>query len=173
MAADVFYLRDFKEKFTYYSYIAWAILAGVYLFMRSHAHAVAAGGDYAVSLTHLVPNIIGNLWGYVSLLVFGENSLPFYTATRNMLRGQMVVAVLLLLVITAILLLGIYHNRRRIVVYVKHDRIMIFSIVFLIISLVPFLGLGNIAPRYSYLSTVGFVLFAVYIVERIYSKLER
>jgi hypothetical protein len=48
-------------------------------------------------------------------------------------------------------------------------KLVSFSILFIFISLVPFLGLGNIAERYEGLATVGFAMLVVVILKKIAS----
>jgi len=52
----------------------------------------------------------------------------------------------------------------------KNDRkIILFSLSFSMVSLLPFLGLGNIALRYQYVGAVGFVFFFVFILRKLYA----
>lgn len=50
-------------------------------------------------------------------------------------------------------------------------KIVIFGSLFFIISLLPFLGLGNITSRYSYLSSFGFILLLVFFLKKTYEYL--
>lgn len=50
---------------------------------------------------------------------------------------------------------------------IEQDRkIVIFGFLFFIIALLPFLGLGNMTSRYSYLSSVGFVILLAFFLKK-------
>lgn len=49
-------------------------------------------------------------------------------------------------------------------------KILLFGSLFFLISLSPFLGFGNIAPRYVYLASFGIVLIFVWLIQEIYNK---
>ncbi len=53
----------------------------------------------------------------------------------------------------------------------EEQRIFVFCSLFFLITLLPFLGLGNITSRYSYLSSVGFVLLLVFLGKKLYDYL--
>jgi hypothetical protein len=53
----------------------------------------------------------------------------------------------------------------------KDRKIVIFGCLFFLIALLPFLGLGNIASRYSYLSSIGFVILLGLFLEKIFAGL--
>jgi len=54
---------------------------------------------------------------------------------------------------------------------VDSRRIIIFGFMFSFISLLPFLGLGDITSRYSYLATFGFVLVFIVLLNKLYDYL--
>ena len=43
-------------------------------------------------------------------------------------------------------------------------RLVVFAILFCFIALIPFLGLGNIAERYSSLGSIGFAIFGALVL---------
>ena len=45
----------------------------------------------------------------------------------------------------------------------RDRRIVIFGLAFFVIALLPFLGLGNLSPRYGYLASVGVVFLLVFV----------
>jgi hypothetical protein len=50
----------------------------------------------------------------------------------------------------------------------KDRKVIIFGFLFFLIALLPFLGLGNMTPRYSYLSSVGFIILLAIFMKKIY-----
>ena len=44
---------------------------------------------------------------------------------------------------------------------------MLFAILFSFVSLIPFLGLGNITERYTYLASVGFAILLIIILDKV------
>lgn len=155
-------------------YIPFVALVPLYLFIRAKAGTVAAGGDYSYNISHLLANIVGNLGGYLGMYVVGEPFIPFYTVLRESLRSSWVLISILLIVILVILVgIGIFLKRKIILWYKPSDvaKLFLFSILFLIITLLPFLGLGNISERYGYLSSVGYAFLLVIVVRLLLMRL--
>jgi hypothetical protein len=53
----------------------------------------------------------------------------------------------------------------------EEGRILMFGILMYLTSLIPFLGLGNMTSRYSYLSSVGFVIIATFALHKLYTHI--
>ena len=53
----------------------------------------------------------------------------------------------------------------------EERRIVVFGFLFFVIALLPFLGLGNITSRYSYLATAGLVILLTLFLKKTYSYL--
>lgn len=140
-----------------------------YLGLRFLAQSHWFNGDYSYNLLKLPYNIVGNIIGYLLLALFGSASLPFYQGLRNFSKGHMIFAVFAsIIVILAITMIYRMIIRKM----VKEERkILIFGSMFFIISLLPFLGLGNITSRYSYLSSVGFIILFVFFLKKLYNYL--
>jgi hypothetical protein len=141
----------------------------LYPFIRIATHSLPPSGDYSYSLSHLIPNVVGNFIGYLGLMLVGEPSLPLYSFMRDTLKTEtLYVAVVL---IAALLLVGfalfVFRAKLKNLLENQTFRLGLFAILFSFISLIPFLGLGNITERYSYLASVGFVILAVVILSRI------
>ncbi len=164
------YVRDFKlsRKHTLLL-LPFYILLPVYFMVRIMTHAFSGGGDYSYNLLHFLPNVFGNLIGYVGLFIFGERFLSFYEPLRTSLRSESVVILVILLALLFLVTFAAISFRKNIRKSLIHAdiKIIVFSILFLCISLLPFLGLGNIAQRYGYLSSVGFVLLVVVLIRRL------
>lgn len=126
-----------------------------YLFIRYVSHSHWLSGDYNYNLFRLPFNVFGNALGYVSLILFGSISLPWYQLVRNGLRLHVGVA-MLIIVLAGLIMLFLFRNCYRILK--KEDRkIILFGSAFFILALLPFLGLGNMSSRYSYLSSIGII----------------
>lgn len=138
----------------------------IYLIVRYFASSHWLSGDYNYNLLKLPFNVLGNAFGYLFLTVFGPISTPLYIAVRSGLKGHIVIAVLVIIILGFIIKL-MYKNYYRLLS--KEDRrIFLFGFFFFVISLLPFLGLGNMSSRYSYLSSIGIVFIFVVILKRLY-----
>ena len=69
----------------------------------------------------------------------------------------------------AIVFAGLFLGRVIVGRLTKDERkIVIFGFLFFTISLLPFLGLGNITSRYSYLASVGFAIVFAFFFKKLY-----
>jgi hypothetical protein len=154
---------------TILSYLPFAVLTALYPIVRIASHVAAYGGDYAYNLAHLIPNFVGNFIGYFGLMLVGEPFLPLYTASRNLFRQEVLLFALLLGLVIFALATTLFFKRRAFSAIYKHEtfRLALFALLFSFISLVPFLGLGNLAERYAGLAAVGFALLVVVIFAKI------
>jgi hypothetical protein len=140
-----------------------------YLIIRFIAQSHWTGGDYSYNLIKLPFNFIGNGLGYLFLTLLGPASLSFYEKLRSVSRSHVPVAVLgaILILVIAIKLYQLMVKKME----SGNRKIIIFGLLFSFVSLLPFLGLGDITSRYSYLSTFGFVLVFVVLLNQLYSYL--
>lgn len=139
--------------------------AAVRWFAQSHWFS----GDYNYNVLKFPLNAAGNLFGYVSLTVLGSYAMPLYEVVRRVLREHVVFS--LMLGIGIIALWVAFRGALRWNMPARDRALMRFAFGFSLIALLPFLGLGNIAPRYGYLASVGFVLLAVYGIRQAYRYL--
>lgn len=156
----------FKNKIPYLFFLPDIL----YLIMRYSAGSHWFNGDYSYNLFKLPFNLVGNSMGYFVLALFGPISLPFYGILRSISREHILVSALIvgLAVIGVVLVYKFYvKNLHKI-----DKRILIFSICFFMISLIPFLGLGNLAARYSYLASIGVVFLLVFVINKLYLVLK-
>ncbi len=138
----------------------------IYLAMRFIAGSHWLSGDYNYNLLKLPFNIAGNAIGYVSLLLIGPFSEPFYQALRSVLRGHVLVA---FVVTVMAFFVAAFIYKMSIKILKKNEiKIVLFGAFFSIITLLPFLGLGNISSRYSYLASIGIVFLLVFFVNKLY-----
>jgi O-antigen ligase len=161
-----FNFKDLKKK-VYYLLLAPIPL---YLAMRFMAQSHWLSGDYSYNIFKLPLNFIGNVIGYFGVVSVGTISIPLYESLRNLGREN-IFGTLLISTIAIIAGLIIY---KKIIPKISSEgqRIILFGSLFFIISLLPFLGLGNITSRYSYLASLGFILIFVYGIKKIYEYLE-
>lgn len=140
-----------------------------YLILRFVSGSHWFSGDYSYNILKLPFNVIGNIFGYFVLDFFGVGSLRFYEVLRNFSKTHIIFATLESAVLIFIVVL-LYKN-----VFKKlgdeEKKIFAFGFLFFIISLLPFLGLGNIASRYSYLSAMGFAMIFAIFVKKIFGFL--
>jgi hypothetical protein len=167
---DIFICKEkiLKDKILL-SYIPFAIFTVSYPFVRLATHAVNFNGDYSYNLLHLVPNFAGNFFGYFGLFIFGESFIRYYLLLRDILREQsFYIAVFLIVVLVVFIVLLILNKHKIRKIYQDQDlRLMVFSILFSFVALIPFLGLGNLAERYSYLSAFGFTLLLIVLIKKL------
>lgn len=167
---EYIYEENFKDKLfknVYPSILLLPILP--YLGLRFISQSHWLNGDYSYNLLKLPYNIIGNAIGYFMLDLSGPASLSVYQTFRNFSKGHVLVSILVFPIIAYILYLGyrmIYKKMEK-----DEQKIIIFGFLFFITALLPFLGLGNIASRYSYLSSVGFILLFVFFLKKLHRYL--
>lgn len=153
---------SFFKKIEYYL----LFLPGIfYLIIRYASQSHWLSGDYNYSFLKLPLNVAGNLFGYLSLVVIGPLSLALYQNLRSLLRDNLITSS----IIITVLLLGIYIGKSAFLNLEKKDRkIIVFGMLFFAISLIPFLGLGNITSRYSYLASFGAVIILTLLFKKLY-----
>jgi hypothetical protein len=157
---DYFITKPKKSMKTVWEYAPFVLLIPLYALVRFLTHTFSAGGDYSYNLVHLIPNFVGNTFGYVGLFLVGKNFFPLYDFLRESLRGQLLLFGGIFIVASLLVFFIWKVGKKKLRTYIKsnHGNIFAFGIVFGLVSLLPFLGLGNIADRYLYLASVGFCL---------------
>lgn len=163
----IFGNSNFKESRNTYIKLLLPLLP--YLILRFVANSHWFSGDYSYNVFKLPYNIVGNVIGYVALDVLGPISLPIYEALRSFGREHVLLAILASFVAIPLFVKGYILLMKK--VTIDEKKVVVFAILFFIISLLPFLGLGNITSRYSYLSSFGAVLLLVFLVSKLYSHL--
>ena len=165
--SDFFVLKvKIFSKRTLLSYVPLLAMSILYPFVRLFAHSVTFGGDYSYSPIHLVPNVVGNFLGYLFLFIFGEPSLYYYNLARTTLREEQlfVGAFIAVALIVLLAVLFLTKERAKKLYSNKNFQLCLFLLLFIFVSLVPFLGLGNISERYSYLASPAFAMLSVLII---------
>lgn len=157
----------FLKKKAYYLMVLFPLLP--YGVLRYSANSHWLSGDYSYNLLKLPFNFIGNILGYFMLSSAGPAAFPLYEKLRDVSRENLVVAIIgsLVIVFVSVILYRFIFKKLEI----SERRLMTFSAAFFIVSLLPFLGLGNITSRYSYLASFAFCLVFVIIVRKLYNYL--
>lgn len=165
LAVDTLLLKRKLQKFDINIYIPLVVLDMMYFVMRSISHVVSVGGDYSYSIPHFIPNIIGNFVGYFSIFVFGHYALPWYTLLRANAK-PFSVGIIVLVVIVGITL-GMYLLKKRSSIKIDNWSPIVFTFAWMVIALLPFLPLGNIAPRYGYVSSIGYCILLGFLFKKV------
>lgn len=159
-------LTQIKRKI-YYPLLALPIIP--YLLLRFTSGSHWLNGDYNYNLVKLPFNFIGNIFGYLALIIFGQSSLGFYEKIRTFSKGHMAISFLISIIVLFAFALVIRLILKK--VSKKDKEIIVFGFLFFVLALLPFLGLGNITSRYSYLATFGIVLLIVLFFKKSYAYL--
>lgn len=147
-----------------YPYLVALGIILLYLFLRLNAHAAGFSGDYDYNVGKAIPNSIGNYLGYVAMFFLGENSLAAYNFVRDNLRAY----ALLLSVIGCFFIAfvaGFTLEHKEKIRLGNRTKLFIFGFLFSIVSLLPYLPLGNITLRYLYLASFGFIVMILCILD--------
>ena len=137
--------------------IFFLLLIPLYWWLRSAANAVAPAGNYAINLMALPFNSIGNSMGYIAMSLFGPNAATFFWNLRELVKANPIAGIVL--VFPFILILS---RIRKFAL----DKSVWFWISVFIFSLIPHLGLGNIAERYGYIASSAVATIAVIVLGR-------
>lgn len=154
-------LAQLKQLKFWYPYFGFLLITLVYLGLRLQANAAGFSGDYNYNLAKLLPNSVGNFVGYVLSFFLGTWALPLYTGLREGLRSSSllisgILGVILIGLIGTIIATKAYEK-----IKIKEWSIELFGLLFIFVSLLPFLGLGNVSERYLFLGSVGFIILMI------------
>ncbi len=143
----------------------------LYILLRFIAGSHWFNGDYSYDPLMLPFNFIGNSIGYLMLSTVGSMSLSIYESIRMVARQN----ILAMLVIIPIFVAGVYLAIRYGKKYITNEekKTIVFGILFFIVALLPFIALGNITSRYSYMAAMGIILILMLIVKRLYEYLSK
>lgn len=160
------YVQTVRRK-VYFSLLLFPIVP--YSIMRLVSGSHWFNGDYSYNIVKLPLNFVGNTLGYLALVLFGQSSLGFYEKLRIFLRGHIPIALLMSIIILFFFILAIRSIIKK--ASTEERNIIVFGSLFFVVSLLPFLGLGNITSRYSYLASFGIVLLIVLFFKNTYRYL--
>jgi hypothetical protein len=141
----------------------------VYLIARLTAGSHWFNGDYSYNIVKLPLNSVGNAIGYLAAILGGPQAVSIIDMLRIALRSHLLLSTLL----GILLFVGAYRLVNMILKTwgAQEKRVAAFGTMFFLCSLLPFLGLGNIALRYGYMATIGIVILLVICVSKLYEYL--
>lgn len=167
IAYDLYFEKRLKSIKSWTTRFVFAATIPTYLIIRAFSNSHWSGGDYSYSLFHLPFNIAGNLLGYVAIILFGTWGMEFTQLLRETLKSNIMGALGFGVVgLVVLFVLGAFLKKKKF-----YTRNMFFGITFFVLSLLPFLGFGNITFRYSYLPSVGLLLFLGAFFDFVISKI--
>lgn len=141
--------------------IFFVVVLGLYAYIRNFAGAHGLSGDYNYNISHLPYNIVGNAIGYLSVSLLGLWVIPFYNLFRQNLREQLGITLAILVFLGA----GLLYLRKAVSKLWDKKQTLLFGLF--IISLLPYLGLGNLSERYGLLASSFLAILILLILERI------
>lgn len=154
------------KKENFYMVIPYVLVAFIYFYLRNNiANAQYLSGDYNYNLRNFGFNFIGNLFGYLGQMFVGLKFIPFYDAFRLYFKTHQMIAVALVLVSIVILFIFWKMLRKK-----KINKQWLFAFFWFIFTLLPVIGLGNIAERYLYIPSLGFALFIGLFISFLFTK---
>ncbi|MBI5122415.1 hypothetical protein HZA75_00995 [Candidatus Roizmanbacteria bacterium] len=164
---DSDFIKNIKLDKKYY---LWLFVPDIlYLLLHLMAKSHWFSGDYSYNLLKFPLNVVGNFIGYFALSVAGPSSMRFYEVLRNISKANFLITI----PVALLAFYGAYLLYKKLISMLgKEDkRIVVFSVLFSIIALLPFLGLGNITSRYSYLASFGFLIIFAFLIKKGYEHL--
>ncbi|MEK7551296.1 MAG: hypothetical protein AAB532_01740 [Patescibacteria group bacterium] len=160
------FIKTFTKR---WDYLLLFVPVVVYLLLRFMSQSHWLSGDYNYDFAMLPFNFAGNLLGYTALIVVGQSSLSLYEALRALFRVNLMIPVILSVVALAGL---VYAYKVKLKILFGNDKkIVLFGLMFFVFALLPYLGLGNITSRYSYLASLGLILIFVFLLNKLYEFL--
>lgn len=155
-----------QKRFGYLNKLIFAFPLALYFLLKIISQSLWSAGDYKYNILKLPLNIFGNLFGSIGYIFVGTPFLDGYFLLRNGAKGQIPIIIIFIFLLT---ILGIvtyrlfFRNLEK-----ANKKVISIGILLFLIPLLPFLGLGNIAPRYTYLSSFGLLLLLSYALNRTY-----
>lgn len=148
--------------------VPYLLIFNIYLYLRNIvAQAHWLSGDYSYNFKNFLFNFFGNLGGYFGEMIAGFYFIGFYDSLRFYFRSEKIMSLMGLMSLIGLIFFGQRLVRKKKIVF---DRLFVFSLGWFVITLLPVLGLGNIAERYLYLPSFGFVFLLSVTVDRLYKR---
>lgn len=169
------YHTIYIKRLTLRSFIAdahWRTLfipLPVYLVARLLAQSHWLNGDYSYSLIKLPFNVAGNTLGYLMITIIGPLADPVYQVLRTDVKNHILLASGATVVLVGVA--AALFNRFKHVWHGEDGQVLRFGVGWFFITLLPFLGLGNITSRYSYVASIGIVFILVFLINKLYAHL--
>ncbi len=169
IAYDLIFEKIRNNKKTLIFWIVSTLTIPVYLLLRLNANSHWSGGDYSYSLEKFPLNAIGNSFGYMLVAILGLPGMNIAQNLRDIFRDNLIFSAFGGALLFLALVLVLWYGLKKKIVAKR----LFFGPAFFIIALLPFLGLGNITYRYSYLPTVGILIFIAIIFASLEKKINK
>lgn len=149
----------------YWYYLLYILLISFYLFARSYAKSHGLSGDYNYNFAKLPYNFVGNMMGYIGISLIGSKVMPLFDILRQSARTQRVLSLLAIIAVVGVIALFY----KFIIKKLQSDdkQVILFSMLFFVIALLPFVGLGNMSLRYAYVASFAVVLLLAYLLQKL------
>jgi len=176
LAYDLFFFRGWQTKSLLKRaafYLPFWLVLDSYFWVRNIlAGAHGLSGDYNYNWVKLPFNFVGNLFGYVGEVLAGFRFLAVYDASRAYLRDHKLLAAVAILIVAGLVFSRGFGGVKK---YWRQPvaKWVAFSLVWIMILLLPFLGLGNIAERYVYPAHLGILLILGLALTSLFQWLQR
>lgn len=164
----IMYPAKVKALVARWYYLLFVIQVPVYWLLRNLSGSLWFQGDYSYNLLKFPINALGNVVGYIGVSFIGSRFMPYYDLLRNLGKENL----LLSMVGGTLILVGCVYAVLSWRKKLSWETIQVVGVglVIFITSLIPFLGLGNITIRYSYLGSFGLLLILAYVLQHYVMK---
>jgi len=171
LSLDIFITKQKRNLKLLLTHLPFLIVVIIYVILRSLSHAFIGSENYGYYITSMVPNIFGNVFGYTGIFFGGLPFLTFYTLLREGLRSEWIYFTIVVSIFIGYVAwsMYIYKNVVRSVLQKSETSLILFGLVFALLSLLPFLPLGTITPHYLYLASFGYA-FALIVALQLFIK---
>lgn len=159
-----------KKLVSLWYYLLYLVVIPIYLCIRDIAKSHWFYGDYSYSLHNFIFNFFGNLIGYVGIILIGAKTLPFMSSFRSYGKGHVFIMLAILVVFFAIVV--VLYRFIKVKISKKNLQMLGLGIIFFVVPLLPFLGLGNISMRYAYPASFGLIFLTVFFMQKLYQKIQ-
>ncbi|KKS90137.1 MAG: Tetratricopeptide repeat protein [Candidatus Gottesmanbacteria bacterium GW2011_GWA2_47_9] len=153
----------FGKKRQWWLMAPFIVLIPIYWWIRMAANAVPPSGNYGVRLSTLPFNVIGNTIGYIGMIIVGPYSADFFAGLRSFAREQRVISLAVVVLFGA----GVAAVFRRFR-WQRIPGVVWFWIAVFFVSLIPYIGLGNISERYAYIASAALVVLGCLGIARLW-----
>lgn len=161
------YKEVIRRPISRWFYLLYLSMVPIYLSIRAIAQSHWLEGDYNYNLLKFPVNALGNLMGYGMLTFGGTQSYPLYESIRIYARENAQAIWIFSVLGIGIFGLVYWLSIRHASIYSKKTFLTILMLI--VVPLLPFLGLGNIAYRYDYYGSFGFILLAMFFLRKLYT----
>ncbi len=151
-------------------YLWYAVPFVLYFCLKISSKSLWSAGDYTYNILKLPFNFVGNLFGFFAYSLIGTPFLGWYSLLRA--NGRQQILLIGLIIIALILFVWLIYELFYKKLPVLEKKTVLMSVSLFIIPSLPFLGFGNMAPRYTYLASFAVILFLVFIIQKLFSALK-